>query len=868
MGTANEAAESNAPQNTSEARNAMVLWAGRRTRPLPAEFLADHVLSLIGPWDWTVRRAAFEALCRRLSTARTQGIKVVRSPARVPNKPWGLYSLGGQAYEGTVPYNTAVYGLAPLESSCDCADFLRSGLGLCKHVLAILNHIARTASSWNAALNAAPLPIRPALRWNGALSPAGTFDPLTALRWQPTKKSVSKTTVLMQSLFAVRTDGNNVLARTFADDPARRLALTRQLLTLALKGEAEPAALAVIRELVACAERLAELKGAQLRLQKAVTDSSKRKLYSYQSEGIERFLSQGRLVLADDMGLGKTTQAIAASSALMKARLCKRAIVVVPASLKPQWQREWSDVTALPIVALEGSAADRSSFYRSDRDGVVLTNYEQVIRDLPEIQKWDPQLVVLDEAQRIKNWATKTAISIKTLTPKYRLVLTGTPMENRLEELASVVEWVDDRALEPKWRLPAWHTQTSDGRKEVIGARNLSDLRARIAPILLRRVRAEVLSQLPKRQDTVLPIDLTEEQHDAHEDLKQPIAKLAAIAARRPLLPPEFLRLMSLLAAQRVISNGMAQSNFEEVWPAIQGRKPTNALLGSLASPKLVEFRELIANLVVTQKRKVVVFSQWRRMLQLAAWACSDVFADSGQRALFFTGQEGPRRRTQNLVDFHDDPGASVLFLSDAGGVGLNLQRAANACINLELPWNPAVLEQRIGRIHRIGQKHPIDVFNLVSRGCIEERIAALVSDKRALFKGLFEGQKNEVSFDRSGSILSVLDQLLEKAPVGAVTGANETQDADVLSSDEEARDHATSVEVTEASSLPMSVPPIRADSGVSQLLGALSVQQSADGGVTITAPPHAAQALVSLFDGMARLLSSLSTGNTTNENR
>jgi SNF2 family DNA or RNA helicase len=123
-------------------------------------------------------------------------------------------------------------------------------------------------------------------------------------------------------------------------------------------------------------------------------------------------------------------------------------------------------------------------------------------------------------------------------------------------------------------------------------------------------------------------------------------------------------------------------------------------------------------------------------------------------RSAFFTGEEGQKRRTQNIVDFHDDPACRVLFATDAGGVGLNLQRAANACINLELPWNPAVLEQRIGRIHRLGQKRPIDVYNLVSEWGIEPRISDLVGNKRAFFTGLFDGTTDEVAFERSGAQL------------------------------------------------------------------------------------------------------------------
>jgi SNF2 family DNA or RNA helicase len=663
--------------------------------------------------------------------------------------------------------------------------------------------------------------------------------------------------------------GRVALADLHAADPKARLRLVDKLQKYVKGASADPAARAVLADERTRLERVTRLRVAMPRLLRA-SSKSKRHLYSYQKEGVARFLAEGRLVLADDMGLGKTTQAIVAASALLETGLAQRGLLIVPASLKPQWEREWQSVSRSPLRLVDGNAEERRALYASTRRGFLVTNYEQVVRDFDAIAAWPPDLVILDEAQRIKNWSTRTALTVKRLRPTYRLVLTGTPMENRLDELASIVEWVDDRALEPKWRLAPWHSSFADGKREVVGARNLDTLRARLEPVLLRRIRAEVLTQLPRRQDTVIPVDLTSEQREAHDELNQPIAKLAAIAGRRALSPAEFLRLMSLLATQRVISNGMAQLNFQAIWPDIRAHAPTPKLIGSLATPKLIELRELIANLTITQKRKVVVFSQWRRMLELAAWSVSDVLAAEGLRTLFFTGQEGIRRRTQNLVDFHDDPQAAVLFLSDAGGVGLNLQRAANACVNLELPWNPAVLEQRIGRIHRLGQKHPIDVYNLVSRACIEERIAGIVADKRALFRGLFEGSSDEVKFERSSSLLHVLERLV--VPSAASTPPTEELESSL---DAPANESTTSeveqmVDSAEPprpdASEPMAERPLvpflpaagSASLPVARLFDALRVERGADGSLRIEAPPEAASALASLFDGMARLLSAV----------
>ena len=188
-----------------------------------------------------------------------------------------------------------------------------------------------------------------------------------------------------------------------------------------------------------------------------------------------------------------------------------------------------------------------------------------------------PDLVVLDEAQRIKNWATKTALSVKGLAPPYRLVLTGTPMENRIEELASIVEWVDEYALEPKWRLGAIHSVRADGKQEILGVRNLDTLRERLRPSMVRRIRQEVLAQLPPRTDVRVPIAMTEPQIEEHDSLTPSILALMQPATKRPLTQAEFLKLMQLLTTQRIISNGLAQLRFEEVWPAIQNASPRRA---------------------------------------------------------------------------------------------------------------------------------------------------------------------------------------------------------------------------------------------------------------------------------------------------
>jgi len=869
------------PADESEAYRTLLQLARRKTGRIPPELLAAHVLAVYPEADWPVLRAALEALLRRIGFARRDGLRVAARPPR--GVVFGLYRTRPRR-GGVRPYETVLRRLEPLEASCDCPDFPRSSLGLCKHVLAVLDELAAKPRRLAQARRAQPAP-PPRLTWDPIRPLVGAGDWLERVRLLPDAGRARRAGREGAHLRRARrhfaaprgrgrpASGGLAPRSTWQSRPPRRLALVDDLLALATAGRAsaDPALLALLRQE---RRRLEAAGGAGATALRGL----RRRLYPYQREAVTRFLASGHLLLADDMGLGKTVQAVAAAHALYRAKRVQRGLLIVPASLKSQWQQEWEATSDVPLALVEGTPAQRTHTYRSTERGFLVANYEQVIRDLAAIVEWGPELVVLDEAQRIKNWATKTASFVKRLRPPYRLVLTGTPMENRLEELASIMDWVDDHALEPKWRLVPWHSVFADGSREVVGARHLDTLRARLAPSMLRRVRQEVLDQLPSRTDTLVPVELTEPQRDEHDALIPPIVKLMRCAQRRPLTQAEFLRLMGLLTTQRIIANGMAQYRFLDVWPGLERVPPAEGLLDGLASPKLAELRALVVALALEQGRKVVVFSQWRRMLRLAAWAVGDVLEAQGARAAFFSGEESQRQRTRNLVDFHDDPATRVLFATDAGGVGLNLQRAANACINCDLPWNPAVLEQRIGRIYRLGQTNPIDVYNLVSQDCIEARIARLVSDKRALFTGLFDGESDAVRFDRSGSFLAGLERLFPDADelagdvvdTGAATDAVDAADAEE-DGDEELSAAAEQEEAALAEdTLPAAAPPPESlapsDAGpalpsadvaaeVGRLFESLEVERTPEGRIRIEAPPKSAAALASVLQGLAGLL-------------
>ncbi len=828
----------------SETYQALLVLAERRSGGVPPDRLVRHVLSVTPGGDWPVQRDALDAVLRRCASVRTDDIRIVRRPR---GGPLGLYATQRRGSPGP-PYRTLLRRIEPIDGSCECADFLRNSLGLCKHLVAVLEHVASTRRRAGLEREAAP-ELAP-LRWDPVRPLTGPGDWLARVRWVDGTPGRN----LRRWLRPGRGTGWTVAV---PGATPRRLALVDRLLAALHDGATDPALQALLQNERARLARQIQAAGIRTRLRQALR-TLRQSLYRYQHDGVERFLEQGRLLLADDMGLGKTAQAIAACHALWHVGRVCRGLLVVPAALKPQWLREWRLFTDVPAAVVEGSPEQRLAAFETCRRGFLLANYEQLIRDLDIVRDWAPDIVVLDEAQRIKNWATKTALTVKRLDPPYRLVLTGTPMENRLDELASIVEWVDDLALEPKWRLTAWHTVPADGKTEVSGARNLETLRTRLAGCMVRRVRREVLSQLPPRTDTRIPIEMTAEQMDEHDALNVPIAQILGRTKRRSLTQAEFLRLMTLLTTQRIIANGLAQLRFEQVWPDLSRiERPTDSTLRGLASPKLVELRELIGQLALAQGRKVVVFSQWRRMLRLAHWATRDQLARASVRAAFFTGEEGQKRRTRNIVDFHDDPACRVLFATDAGGVGLNLQRAATACINIELPWNPAVLEQRIGRIHRIGQRRPIDVYHLVSEPGIESRIADLVGSKKAFFTGLFDGTSDEVVFERSGSFLSRLERIVAPTLASTPTRAEDVGGPEDDGTEREieavvaAGDESGDAAIAAASAL----GPADLAATAHRLIAGVTARRTAAGGLVLEAPPEAASTLAALFSEMARLL-------------
>jgi len=457
---------------------------------------------------------------------------------------------------------------------------------------------------------------------------------------------------------------------------------------------------------------------AEVESGKATFDLVKHPLLTYQREGMLHLAFGERALLADEMGLGKTVQAIAACELLARRKGIARVLVVCPASLKAEWEEQIARFTDRSARSVFGPRQHRLAAYREPAFFNIV-NYEQVLGDADDINSLlAPNVVVLDEAQRIKNWHTKTARRVKQLSAPYAFVLTGTPLENRIDELYSIVQYLDPELVGPLFRFNRDFYQL-DERGRPVDYQNLTELRRRVAPVMLRRRKADVESELPGRTVKNYFVDMAGEQRVRYDEYNKKAARLIALAQKRPLRPEEFEQLMVYLACMRMICD-------------------TPAILDPACriSPKLEELERVLGDLLDEPGRKVIVFSEWERMLQLVR----ELAREMGVETAWHTGSVPQQRRRAEIVRFKEDPACRLFLSTDSGSVGLNLQ-VASAVVNVDLPWNPAKLEQRIARAWRKNQTRSVSVVNLVCAESIEHGIMHLLGAKQALADGVLDGQ-------------------------------------------------------------------------------------------------------------------------------
>jgi superfamily II DNA or RNA helicase len=651
-----------------------------------------------------------QAISERAERAKTQKMHL---KSLNPKELWTDYTVMNYASGKT--YRVALRGWERGESYCTCPDFRKNTLGTCKHILHVLDKVK---SRFNKTMQKAPFQIKDMavyLRYGKELELRLLIPEyidvkaMTALR--PLRgKSIKDVRDLLDRIRTLEKLGYEVNIYPDAEEY-----INKELYLERVKKKVKE-----IRK-----------NPGNHPLRKTLL---KAELLPYQLDGIAFAVGVGRAVIADDMGLGKTIQGIGVAELLSQDVDISKVLIICPASLKSQWRLEIKRFTDRTCQIVLGNAQERSAQYDSPCFFTVC-NYEQVLRDILTIEKVKWDLIILDEGQRIKNWEAKTSQMVKALRSPFALVLSGTPLENRLEELFSIVEFIDDRRLGPAFRFYNKYRVTDDKGK-LLGYKNLDDLRERLKPVLLRRTRQKVIKELPSRTTEIRRIPPTDEQLELHNGHKRIVS---TIISKKYISEMDLLRLQKALLMCRMAAN----STF------LVDKNPPGY------SSKLEELDVLIDQLMGEEDRKIVLFSEWTTMLNLIEPLLN-------KRELGYVRLDGsvPQKKRQGLMhQFQNDPQCKLFVSTNAGSTGLNLQ-AANTVINVDLPWNPAVLEQRIGRAYRMGQKRPVQVFLLVTEDTLEESLLGTLSAKQALFLAALDPEAEASVIDLSSGIEELKNRL------------------------------------------------------------------------------------------------------------
>lgn len=654
----------------------------KRAGELPQEYLTPE----------EIREIALES---RRERAKKEALTLV--PGEVFKGPHSVRGEGGREYTVTVYDSTGQTG------HCTCPDFAVNHLDTCKHLIFALEQLTTDEELAEQACNE----IFPLVHftWSSRHQKPVCYyeridDPVLRERVESLfgeKKIYTRES--LNQLFALFNDYADVTDQVLFDER-----LLQRIDGAFFEKEAKAAA----------------------RTFKPDFPFLKTTLYPFQQEGVRFASFRKSAIIADEMGLGKTLQAI--TTALVKRNTfgVEKTLIVCPSSVKNQWKLEIEKFTDEKALVISGSRRKRRRAYFEDDSFFKITNYEALMRDIGTVVAWAPDLVILDEAQRIKNFETKTHQAINRVPRTHSLVMTGTPVENRLEDLYAIVQFSEPELLTPLWAFAANHYSLSRNRKNtILGYRNLDVVHEKLKTLLIRRTKKDVFDSLPEITENTYYLDLADEQAEVHRGY---LSSLLAIVNKKFITPVDVKKIQRILTAMRMVCNSTY----------LIDRK-------SNVSPKLVELVSILKEIVVGDRRKVIIFTEWTTMTYLIGKVLSDLGIDFVE----FTGKV-PTEKRQALVDeFRTNPECMVFLSTDAGGVGLNLQNT-DCLINMELPWNPARLNQRIGRIHRIGQEsNKVNVINMITRNSIEERVYAGIGLKQELFDAVLDGTTDEVDFSR-----------------------------------------------------------------------------------------------------------------------
>ncbi|WP_425394923.1 DEAD/DEAH box helicase [Aeoliella sp.] len=410
--------------------------------------------------------------------------------------------------------------------------------------------------------------------------------------------------------------------------------------------------------------------------------------FDYQLDGIAFLFPRNHAVLADEMGLGKTMQAVTTTRLLVRSKQARRVLLVCPKPLVTNWQREFALwAPEIPVTVISGPGARREFLWRQ-RAVVSLVNYETLVRDeaIVEEQDLNFDLVVLDESQRIKNRSGTTNRVVRNLVRERSWALTGTPIENSVDDLVGIFDFVSPGSLRT-------------GMKPREMGRAVSD-------VVLRRTKDTVMQDMPPKLVRDSQIDLTPEQWDSYQRAENDgVVELGELGEE-----------ITLQHVFQLVLRLKQICNFD---PATGESSKRDQLAAELEE-------------VAASGQKAIVFSQWVDTIEKLGESLAQF------HPVQYHGKVPHGRRDSVLQQFRKDPQCSVILMSyGAGAVGLNLQFASYVFL-FDRWWNPAVEDQAINRAHRIGCAGPVTVTRFLAAGTIEQRIDQILAEKRELFDAVF----------------------------------------------------------------------------------------------------------------------------------
>lgn len=439
-------------------------------------------------------------------------------------------------------------------------------------------------------------------------------------------------------------------------------------------------------------------------------------LRSYQADGVNWLgrLRQMHLsgILADDMGLGKTLQAITAVTQHSEDHPGSISVVVCPTSLVYNWKEEFNKFNPnLRVLPVDGTPVQRKKLLNDVMDyDVVITSYSLLQKDI-EIYKAKPfSYAILDEAQHIKNRGTRNAKSVKMIQARHRLILTGTPIENSLDELWSLFDFLMPGLLSSYERFLEKYIRNPTEPKN----KSLETLRRKVSPFILRRMKRDVAAELPPVSEIVYHCTLSDVQRELYHSYAQSAREELSKLVKREGFDKVQIHVLATLTRLKQIC----------CHPAIFAKESAE----SGDSAKYEMLMELIQTLM-EGKHKTVIFSQYTRMLSIMR-------EDLRRLGINYEYLDGSSKNRLSIVKrFNEDPSISIFLVSlKAGGSGLNLV-GADTVVHYDMWWNPAVESQATDRVHRIGQKNPVSSYKLVTLNTIEEKIVELQNRKKGLVK-------------------------------------------------------------------------------------------------------------------------------------